>query len=316
MNFDSNTNYQGVRFKGCEFLGFEGALMTVTGDDIPLVEFDEYNNYVECEATPSDFRIESVFRSAETINNASSSTMSLQSGTSTAQVKRESGILVGHTSNTAGLMMSAYKFSDQQVRIRAYNRSGANITIPDGYFYTREIDKNNSTCKGSKVFNPGAMPALTSLSTTVVVAGAKLGDIVVANFSFDNEDVNVFAYVSADNIVTVYFVNRASASRDLPVSTLSVYVVGNVFTSSNVVTYDPPVLAANDGVTTTVTVDGARLGDIAQFSFGADLQGVVGYAYVSANNTVSVRFQNESGVSVDLDSSSLIVGVIDRPTSM
>jgi len=73
------------------------------------------------------------------------------------------------------------------------------------------------------------------------------------------------------------------------------------------VTYDPPSLADGAGVTTTVTATGAALGDFAQAVFSLDLQGITLSAWVSATNTVSVRFQNESGAAVDLASGTLRV---------
>lgn len=71
-------------------------------------------------------------------------------------------------------------------------------------------------------------------------------------------------------------------------------------------TYDPPNLADGAGATTTVTVTGAALGDfVDNVSFSLDLQGITLTAWVSAANTVSVRFQNESGGALDLASGTL-----------
>lgn len=66
--------------------------------------------------------------------------------------------------------------------------------------------------------------------------------------------------------------------------------------------YDPANLVDGAGVTTTVTVTGASLGDYAHASFSLDLQGITLTAWVSSSNTVSVRFQNESGGAIDLGS--------------
>jgi hypothetical protein len=77
-------------------------------------------------------------------------------------------------------------------------------------------------------------------------------------------------------------------------------------------TYDPPSLADGAGTTTTVTVTGASLGDFAVASFSLDLQGIVATAYVSGANTVSVRFQNESGGVLDLSSGTLRVLVFKQ----
>ncbi len=72
-------------------------------------------------------------------------------------------------------------------------------------------------------------------------------------------------------------------------------------------TYDPASLADGAGATTTVSVTGAALGDLATASFSLDLQGITLTAWVSAANTVSVRFQNESGGVLDLGSGTLRV---------
>lgn len=71
-------------------------------------------------------------------------------------------------------------------------------------------------------------------------------------------------------------------------------------------TFNPASLADGEGTTTTVTVTGALLGDMVEaVSFSLDLQGISVTAYVSAADTVSVRFQNESGGVLDLSSGTL-----------
>lgn len=70
-------------------------------------------------------------------------------------------------------------------------------------------------------------------------------------------------------------------------------------------TFNPSNLADGAGETTTVAVTGAALGDLAQASFSLDLQGIMLTAWVSAANTVSVRFQNETGGAIDLASGTL-----------
>jgi hypothetical protein len=78
-------------------------------------------------------------------------------------------------------------------------------------------------------------------------------------------------------------------------------------------TYDAASLADGVGATTTVTVTGAALGDfVVGVSHGVDLAGITVTGYVSAADTVSVRFQNESGGTLDLASSTLRVVVLPR----
>lgn len=78
------------------------------------------------------------------------------------------------------------------------------------------------------------------------------------------------------------------------------------------VAYNPPLLADGDGVTTTVTVTGAALGDYVTASFTQDLQGVTMTAYAFEVNGVAVRFQNETGAPVDLASGFIKVIVQKR----
>lgn len=95
---------------------------------------------------------------------------------------------------------------------------------------------------------------------------------------------------------------------------MSVVATGNLTTVdlvpiAGMATYDPPSLADGAGTTTTVTATGAALGDFASATFSLDLQGITLSAWVSAANTVSVRFQNESGGVLDLGSGTLRVRV-------
>jgi hypothetical protein len=71
-------------------------------------------------------------------------------------------------------------------------------------------------------------------------------------------------------------------------------------------TYDPANLVDGAGATTTVTVTGAALGDFAEATFSLDLQGITLTAWVSAADTVSVRFQNETGGTIDLASGTIL----------
>lgn len=73
-------------------------------------------------------------------------------------------------------------------------------------------------------------------------------------------------------------------------------------------TFNPADLTDGTGETATVTVTGAGLGDFVEaVSFSLDLQGISLTAYVSATNTVSVRFQNETGGNLNLASGTLRV---------
>lgn len=78
-------------------------------------------------------------------------------------------------------------------------------------------------------------------------------------------------------------------------------------------TYDPTSIANGGRDFTTVTVTGAALGDsVTGVSISVDQVGMLLSAYVSATNTVTVLYSNNSGVAIDLASHTLRVIVEKR----
>jgi len=76
---------------------------------------------------------------------------------------------------------------------------------------------------------------------------------------------------------------------------------------------DADNLADAAGDNDTVAVPGVALGDIVLgMSFGVDLAGMTVTAYVSAADTVTIRFQNESGGAVNLAATTIRI-LIGRP---
>ncbi len=73
--------------------------------------------------------------------------------------------------------------------------------------------------------------------------------------------------------------------------------------------FDPSNLADGAGESTTVTVTGAELGDEATVAFSNSTQGMLLMANVTAADTVTVRFQNETGGAINLGAGTLYVTV-------
>lgn len=152
----------------------------------------------------------------------------------------------------------------------------------------------------------GAVNVITGVGST----GGVSGNLTVADSAG-----NGAAYNKAHLVLGAwhFWVDTAGRLRQLnsvPATALDGNVVGIDLSGSG--TYDPPSLADGAGITTTVTVAGAVLGDFALASFSLDLTGITVTAYVSSANTVSVRFQNESGGTVDLASGTLRIKVIKQ----
>ena len=110
---------------------------------------------------------------------------------------------------------------------------------------------------------------------------------------------------TADYNAIVGNVLRTNATANLALSGSNNVAGDNVDAYIGSATFDPTSLADGAGQTTTVTVTGAALGDYAEASFSLNLQGITVTAWVSAADTVSVRFQNESGGLLDLASGTL-----------
>jgi len=77
-------------------------------------------------------------------------------------------------------------------------------------------------------------------------------------------------------------------------------------------TYNAPSIAAGGSTTTTVTVTGAAIGDLATASLGLSTAGLLLSATVTAANTVTVVLANLTGAAVDLASTTLAVTVTRR----
>jgi hypothetical protein len=79
---------------------------------------------------------------------------------------------------------------------------------------------------------------------------------------------------------------------------------------------DVASLADGVGATSAITVTGAALGDYTIASLAVDVAGITVTSYVSATDTVSVRFQNESGGTLDLASATLRILVLDAGSGL
>lgn len=74
-------------------------------------------------------------------------------------------------------------------------------------------------------------------------------------------------------------------------------------------TVNPSSLINGAGETISVTVTGAALGDMVLLGHSVTLGGVMASGYVSAADTVEIRFQNESGSTVDIASHTVYIEV-------
>lgn len=186
------------------------------------------------------------------------------------------------------------------------------------------------TCNGgslkARVFSPGEQGIYLQDTTNMtfpdaVVQNSVGGGVVCAG----NSSGNRFPSLKATGDTSSHGFREADTANDnrtidarlsgnsggpaLLVGATSLVTLEQLFGKA---TYDPPSLTDGNGATTTVTVTGAAVGDEAQAAFSNALQGITVTAWVSATNTVSVRFQNETGGTLDLASGTLRAFVTPR----
>lgn len=167
----------------------------------------------------------------------------------------------------------------------------------------------------TKLTEADILAMLATVNTNTIIGDTLPENPDPGSLWFDQTNAKLYTYyndgdsgqwVSAGGGRSDPLVNVDNTSDlDKPVSTATQLALDAITGNSGSTTYDPPLLADGSGVTTTVTVTGASLGEFAQAAFSADLQGVSVTAWVSALDTVSVRFQNETGGTVNLSSATL-----------
>lgn len=78
-------------------------------------------------------------------------------------------------------------------------------------------------------------------------------------------------------------------------------------------TFDPPSLTTVTGaVSSGITVTGALLGDRVELFPPYDMQGIIAFGYVSAQDTVKISLFNPTGGTIDLASGSWTIHVIRK----
>lgn len=186
-----------------------------------------------------------------------------------------------------------------------------------------------NTIRGCNNFAIASFGNATTSTATTVIANNTIIDGFLTNTGSSVTNADIMCWYATNAAVTANVLGSADVDRSYGISldnigslllrdntawqavgtgnyvnAVTAYLPNSIISGS--ATYDPPNLVDGAGATTTVTVTGAALGDLVEcVSFSLDLQGIMVTGYVSAANTVSVRFQNESGAALDLGSGTL-----------
>jgi hypothetical protein len=145
--------------------------------------------------------------------------------------------------------------------------------------------------------------------TTGMLIMGTLYSITGNSLKYLTTGINLFSAnkytVTGNDFENVTFpVGISGGASEIVVANNGGYCVGSK-------TYDPPSIDPGSNATTTVTVNGANFGDIVNVAFSDHNNngGIIIYGYVSAANTVTVRFYNSLSFAWDLPSGQLNVSV-------
>lgn len=81
-----------------------------------------------------------------------------------------------------------------------------------------------TTLSLTQAYDPANVATLSQITTTAAVAGAALGDFVLASFDLDLQAMQMTAYVSSANTVTVVIRNNSLADINLAAGNLRIRV--------------------------------------------------------------------------------------------
>ncbi len=146
------------------------------------------------------------------------------------------------------------------------------------------------------------MPAVAASASGIVASGnakTPFGEFFHAAYQFNPQGQHITPAIDADNQIRARIFNVTGAAVTLPAGRMRWMDVGDQVISRGSAVIDPPLMANNTGHTATISVPGVRLGDFVAWGAGASYINNIVAAYVSADDTVSLRIHNATGGNSD-----------------
>jgi hypothetical protein len=206
-----------------------------------------------------------------------------------------------------GITLTGGAYQTNGLAARFQNESGGTLDLGSGILSWRPIAATELKASNTATYDQALLTHGNGVTIMVAVPAATVGDFTVWSHTSSYANVCVTSWVSAPNTVSVRVQNETGGKIDPTGGSLRCAVLREVGDYMNAMTYDPPTLADAAGVTTTVSLPGVKLGDFVVASFSQDLRGILMTSYVSAADTVSIRFQNQTGGVIELASGTLRV---------
>lgn len=206
----------------------------------------------------------------------------------------------------------ALKHSSEEINIdacRVENTGLSGIYLAPGADNVEGVVISDTRVKG--IVTTGGSFTHACLRLGVDNVGMKTQDVIVTGCQFDPDGGGDYAVLVEGTGSDIFILNnteRAGGSgtfEDLNDTVRSHAPADFVLRGTR--SWDPGSIADGAAESTTVTVAGADLGDLAIVGYDNDIQGLIATAFVSAANTVTIRLQNETGAPIDLADSAVRV---------
>lgn len=313
--------------------GIEGATFIncdISYQSIAILYVDEETfgsiNFISCyfdSATgfPYDTKGIMLDFTGATMNPNSANTEAFVAKTASgSQSKGYVGVRVGNRIPTSSYNL--IKNGNISLGTNSVTTANATTTVVSGPgLFGKYLNSTTTTTFGLIQFNSLPVPVDGFYTLTVIGRASNIGNVStecngvfgVIDLSTDWTISSFTTYITQGSSVGFRTTNGSGATMNVdfayvgltygssaPLYAPTIPLIGSA-------TYNPASLTTGTGVTTTVTCTGATVGMFATASFGVDLQGITVTAWVSAADTVSVRFQNQTGGTIDLASSTLTV---------
>lgn len=310
----SATRGEFVGFRDCTFVDFVEGIGEVDPAAAVVIDIPrDRNRFIDAIPRMGRASSRSVIHDFGSLADGSGETVNIMTGFSS--VPTDMPVLISINKSQQGMYLTGYWTNTKgRLTARMQNETGGSVDIASAQLRVRRIEERDIKVSTSKSWAPGSTVSGSQKTTTLTVPGARLGDFVLVQYkNTSTNNLNgcmVMGHISADNTARALAYNGTGGTINLTTADLRAVVLDPAHIDhAGAVTYDPPSLADGDGVETTVTVPGARLGDFVVISFSNDLQGVMLQGSVSSDDTVLARFQNESGGTVDIPTGTLMAGV-------
>ncbi|MEA5404511.1 hypothetical protein VB776_16380 [Arcicella sp. DC2W] len=157
------------------------------------------------------------------------STWTLPSRYSTNSKARETLILLSNVSSQCIITLNTR--GGEQFRLKGVTSNSITIRPQqecllwnDGTYWIPSFWKNEIEVSTSS-FDPASVASNATVSSTVTVSGASLGDFVLTSFSLNIAGLILQSYVSSANTVTVTFINLTVSTIDLSAGTLKIKII-------------------------------------------------------------------------------------------